>query len=135
MDPVIDRMDSILQKSKSLRDSGEWNQPNQLDLHQEMEKQRHIFNHIGRASKNPMGRIIGYTGGAIGGAILVSMTIRNVQKFNPVTYVTMLGGATVGAIIGNYITSRFFGDRKEYKVFLSKNKRATDILKEFEALF
>ena len=55
MDSVIEKMHNILEFTKNEKEAGRWDNKNALDLHQEMYKQHHIFNHIGRASANPSG--------------------------------------------------------------------------------
>jgi hypothetical protein len=135
MDPVIEKMRGILSYTKRLKEEGHLNQVSQLDLHQEMEKQNHIFNHMGRSAKNPAGRIVGLFVGFVGGSILISGSIRDTSKYSIRTYGIMLAGGVVGAAIGHAFLSRYFGDRKEVKVYHKKKLMVKEILTEFETLF
>ncbi len=135
MDPVLEKMQDILNYTKRQKEEGSWNQSKGLDLHQEMFKQNHILNHMGRAVKNPVGRQIGIAGGAMGGVLLTSFFVPHSARFCVKAYLTILGGGAVGSLLGWRFMARFFGNSREYKVFLGKKTIADGMMKEFDALY
>jgi len=135
MDSVIEKMHNILEFTKNEKEAGRWDHKNALDLHQEMYKQHHIFNHIGRASANPSGRWFGIAVGGIGGFVAASLFVPPITKYCLRSYGTLLGGMAVGSFIGFNFMTRKFGDRKEYKLFQRKKVKTNEIMSEFEKLF
>jgi hypothetical protein len=135
MNSVIEKMEEIYTYTKNQKENGPWNQKVEVDLHQEMQRQNHIFNHHGRAVANPSGRWFGIAFGAMIGLICASNFARSVKRYSPKPFGIMATGTFIGSVLGfNYMT-RKFGDRADYKVFQTKKIKVDSMMKEYEKFF
>jgi hypothetical protein len=130
MDGAIAKMNSIIKEYNRRNESEKLTREELLDYQQEVYRQYAILAHVGRAYKNPAGRITGLAVGTVGGILFGSSKIAANAKGWKVNGILSCY-ALAGGVIGYLAFSSHFGNRYEYSVYKKKKAIADEAYEKF----